>query len=279
MKADPEYLRLDDRRRLQTAVHRYLHQDGRTVTLIGTRHFAEQAYWDSIRETVARLEAGGAVVQCEGSGLRGDENTTLEEKEVLAELRRLAVLERQRIAEIGWVHQAHGLRYPAHWQVIDVSGLEVLRRLSRPQIEKMLDVKRRMYDWPDEDTRHGARTVRKLRNGLRLALAVRMRFQETDRVVTRRGPADAVLIDHRNTVALAGLDNTGRDTVLLWGVAHMPGIGAGLGQRGFSRCGDVEWRTAAQPLSIRSAVWNALWPFRERRASPVDVPSAPGPRR
>jgi hypothetical protein len=55
-------------------------------------------------------------------------------------------------------------------------------------------------------------------------------------------------------MAIEGAAGTDRNTVLVWGAVHMPGIGAGLHRHGFRRLDGIEWRTAATELSIRSAL-------------------------
>jgi hypothetical protein len=50
----------------------------------------------------------------------------------------------------------------------------------------------------------------------------------------------------RTALALEGLDGTDRDTVLVWGAGHLPGLAAGLRERGFLRRGDPDWHTVAR---------------------------------
>ncbi|GAA0905196.1 hypothetical protein [Virgisporangium aurantiacum] len=232
-----EYVRTIDGR-LQTAVHHYLHPDlPRRVTIIGTHHFGVPAYWTDIRARIDRLVAGGAVVHCEGSMLVPDaSDVTEDERRLLTELRRCRVLEQQRVSQVfGWVHQRDGLGYPPHWQVIDLSHLEILRRLGPDMIGKFIGPLRRMVDWPDDDRCGPAR--------YRFLIAVRVRITGNDRAITRRGPADTVLVDDRQRLALDAVAGTGRDTVLVWGASHLAGLGTALRSRGFVRCGDTEWHT------------------------------------
>jgi hypothetical protein len=244
----PEYVRIIDDR-LQTAVHHYLHADPpRRITVIGTHHFGVPAYWTDIRARIDRMTAQGAVVHCEGSSLVPDAaDATDEERRLLSELRRCRVLEQQRVSQVfGWVHQRDGLGYPPDWQIIDLSHLEILRRLGPDMIGKVAGTMRRMVDWPDSDRRGPAR--------YRFLIAVRVRMTGNDRAITRRGPADAVLIDDRHRLALDAVAGTGRDTVLVWGASHLAGLGAGLREKGFVRCDDTEWHTV---LDI-PPIWPAL---------------------
>jgi hypothetical protein len=232
-----EYVRITDGR-LQTAVHHYLHADPpRRITIIGTHHFGAPAYWTDIRARIDRLATQGAVVQCEGSTLVPDApDATEEEQRLLTELRRCLALEQQRVTQVfGWIHQRDGLGYPSHWEIIDLSHLEILRRLGPHIIDKFATQLRRLVDWPDGDHRGPAR--------YRAAIAIQVRKTGKDRAITRRGKADAVLIDDRQRLALDAVAGTSRDTVLIWGAAHLAGLGAGLRDKGFVRCDDTEWHT------------------------------------
>src|SRR6266511_2808288 len=94
-----EYLRLIRRTHLQTSIHYYAHPDtGRRVTMIGTHHVGERAYFAGLRVVIDELEAAGALVHCEGSRLLpcDDPDITAEEQQLLAELRRCDALEKRR---------------------------------------------------------------------------------------------------------------------------------------------------------------------------------------
>jgi hypothetical protein len=200
-------------------------------------------------------------VQCEGSRLLPDDaDGTDEEQLLIAELRCVDELEKLRVAEIGWTHQVDGLGYPPHWQMVDLSYLQILRRLGPAPIRTMIERRNRLYNPPN--------TSRATPQVFRLAIAIAMRVAENDRHITRpsRNPADTVLIGDRNDLALKGIADTAQDTVLVHGAAHMPGIGAGLHEQGFRRHGDTEWHTAATRLPIRSALWKLLT---QRRQAPA----------
>src|SRR6266511_3370187 len=218
-----EYLRLIRRTHLQTSIHYYAHPDtGRRVTMIGTHHVGERAYFAGLRVVIDELEAAGALVHCEGSRLLpcDDPDITAEEQQLLAELRRCDELEKRRLAHLGWVGQIDGLGYPPHWQVIDLSYLEILRRLGVTAIQRLVHGKTKAFDWPDDDHKGIDR--------LRLRVAATLRATANDRHVTQlndREPRKTVLPGDRTTAALNGVAGTDRDTVLGWGVAHMPGLG------------------------------------------------------
>jgi hypothetical protein len=254
----PEYVRIIDGR-LQTAVHHYLHTDtdtARRVTVIGTHHYGAPAYWAEIRARIDRQTVGGAVVHCEGSQLLpAAPDMTEDERRLLDQLRHCRALEQQRVGDgFGWVHQRDGLTYPDHWHINDLSDLDILRSLGPDVIGKLIGHMRRILQWPDGDHRGPAR--------YRVLTALRVRITGTDRIITRRGPADTVLTDDRERLALQGVANTDRDTVLIWGVAHLPGLGAGLNDQGFARYGDTEWHTVTDVPPL----WPALRQLLLRRA-------------
>src|SRR6266511_999564 len=253
-----EYLRLIRRTHLQTSIHYYAHPGtGRRVTVIGTHHVGERAYFAGLRVVIDELEAAGALVHCEGSRLLpcDDPDITAEEQQLLAELRRCDELEKRRLAHLGWVGQIDGLGYPPHWQVIDLSYLEILRRLGVTAIQRLVHGKTKAFDWPNDD--------RKGIDRLRLRIAATLHATANDRHVTQlndREPTKTVLLGDRTTVALNGVAGTDRDTVLVWGVAHMPGLGAGLREQGFVRSDEPQWHTVAELPSMRTALWRVVNP-------------------
>jgi hypothetical protein len=104
---------------------------------------------------------------------------------------------------------------------------------------------------------------------MQLGIALLMRIVSQDRrlvqVAARRDPADEVLVKSRNEVALDGVASTDRDTVLIWGLAHLPGLDTGLAEQGFFRSGDPQWHTVAR----RPTIPDALWRLATHRATPV----------
>src|SRR6266511_2961802 len=242
-----EYLRLIRRTHLQTSIHYYAHPDtGRRVTMIGTHHVGERAYFAGLRVVIDELEAAGALVHCEGSRLLpcDDPGITAEEQRLLAELRRCDELEKRRLAHLGWVGQINDLSY-----------LEIFRRLGVTAIQRLVHGKTKAFDWSDDD--------RKGIDRLRLRVAATLRATANDRHVTQlegRAPTKTVLLADRTMLALNGVAGTDRDTVLVWGVAHMPGLGAGLREQGFVRSDEPQWHTVAELPSLRTALWRVVNP-------------------
>ncbi|GAA2617176.1 hypothetical protein [Paractinoplanes durhamensis] len=249
------------RRRLQTAVRRYLHPGtGRTITVIGTYHLAKPAYWQDLREVIDKLEANGAVVHCEGSTKsHPDDDVTDEERQIVDQLVRAGTLERRRIKALGWTGQVEGLGYPDSWRVVDLSTAEIVRRLGPALGRHAAAHKMRGMDWPDID-RAGF-------NKLRLKITFLFRFMAADNLVIKAsngsGPSDDVIVKARDQHALAEAAGADQDLVMIWGLAHLPGLDAGLIALGFERSGPLQWHTVTRRVpSICGALlrWAVRWP-------------------
>ncbi|GAA1563556.1 hypothetical protein GCM10009827_101460 [Dactylosporangium maewongense] len=247
------------RRTLQTPVHHFVHPDtGRRIAVIGTMHMGEPGYFAGLRTVIDELEADGAVVQCEASSLllpdeQTEQTLTDDERTVLAMRERKVELELRRVTELGWVRQLDAFGYPDRWQKVDLSALEIMRRIGT---EVMLRGEVRgikMFDRPDNDPR----SIEQFRLLLHLMFTgLRFTVWSSARRAARSGtPAsgvDAVLIDQRDALALEALWGTEQDTVLIWGCAHLPGIEAGITSAGFVRDGATQWHTAAVLPTVRS---------------------------
>jgi hypothetical protein len=258
----PEYLRLNGRH-LQTPVHHYAHPDtGRRVSVIATMHAGEAAYFGELRALIAELRAAGAVVQCEGSRLLPCDETALtaDEQEVLTHLRRCQELEKRRIDELGWVGQIDGLGYPPAWKVVDLDQAQIIRRAGVHAMRGYVQRMSVMFDWSEDDRRGLAR--------LRLRTALALRVMASDQPAAQRAttdPAEPVFLDQRTAVALEGVFSTDRDAVLVWGAKHLPGLRAGLGERGFVQDGEPRWHTAVRVPSIGACLWRLVIPGSRQR--------------
>jgi hypothetical protein len=247
-----EYVRLVDKRQVQTSIRLFVDPGtDRQITVIGTFHLGEPGYYQGLREAIDKLEANGAVVHCEGPyRLNPDDDVTDEQHELLALLDRVGVLMTQRVGELGWTAQAAALGYPPSWQRIDLTNLEIIRRMgmeqARSKIRKMVG----FLDWPDGD-RNGL-------NRMRLQIALLMRLMSQDKTIVQaaqRETTDKVIVEARNEVALQAVAGTDHDTVLIWGLTHMPGLDAGLTEQGFVRSGDPQWHTVTRRPTIPDALW------------------------
>jgi hypothetical protein len=257
-------VQLVDRRHVQTSIRIFNHPvTDRKVTVIGTYHLGEHDYFAGLGEAIDTLQANGAVVQCEGSRLLtcDESDATADEQELLAQLRRADVLQDQRVAELGWAGQIDGLGYPPSWQVVDLSYLKIIRGLGIPLARTVTRGKLRRVDWPDDD-RNG---LNRMRLGIALLMRIVSQDQRLVQVAARHDPTDEVLVKARNAVALQGIASTDRDTVLIWGLAHLPGLDAGLAEQGFVRSGAPLWHTVAR----RPTIPDALWRLATHRATPA----------
>lgn len=234
--------RLADGTNVQTPIWRYVHPDsGRRITVIGALHVGESAYYAGLRATVDQLVEAGAVVQVEGGRLLpdGDTNLSDEEQQILAAFDRCAELEKQRIPLVGLVHQIDGLGYPPEWKVVDLSQLQITRRVGSHLMGKLVQAMLADLDWPLDDPAAAARmqaiAVAAYQNALAPNHAAR----------TPANPIAAVVIHQRTQLALDGALAVNGDVVLIWGCGHVPGLHTGLTSAGFVPDGDPEWRTAA----------------------------------
>jgi hypothetical protein len=249
-----EYVRLV-RGQVQTSIRRYAHPDtGRQVMVVGTHHVGRPGYFGALRAVIDAAEAAGAVVHSEGSSRVPFDTAdiTAEERQLLAELERYQELGERRIRELGWVGQVEGLGYPPQWHIVDLSNVDIIRRLGGDTVREYIGRMSRMLG-PHDDPRALDRML--------LRIAVGTRLTMTDRHVVRLGRRDraaAVLLGDRDKVALEGVRATDRDAVLVWGAGHMPGLGAGLVEQGFLRQGPPEWHTAVQVPSINRALWGLI---------------------
>jgi len=228
---------------VQTPVRTYIHpRTGQTVTVVGAFPLGEPAYFRQLRALIDALEVGGAVVHCQGSPTQYEAlDATPAEVEVLELDRCAAELTARRWAEAGWTDQHSGLDRPDSWHTVDLPGLQIIRQvgldLSREHALRSLA----LVDWPHGD-REGPDRIRSM-------IAALFRQLSTDQAVidvTDAGPTDQVWIHQRNQTALAGIRVTVQDVVLLWGLAHLPGIEHGLTELGFEPDGHPHWCTVTE---------------------------------
>jgi hypothetical protein len=245
-----EYVQVVGHGLMQTSIRRFRHPDtGRHVTVIGTFHAGTPDYFEQLREEILKLQAARVAVQCEGSGLLSCDETgaTVDERVLLAKLRMADALRDQLVAQLGWTGQIGGLKYPSSWDRIDLNYLQIIRHLGPALARTVAEHNLHLVGWPDE------------RNGLdrvRLSIAQLMEMISQDehlvQVAALRDPVTAVLVTARTALALTGLSHTERDVALVWGLAHLPGLDAGLTAQGFVRTGDPRWFTVGSPPTMPS---------------------------
>lgn len=271
----PEHLRLIDDTHLQTPIRGYRHpQTGHRITLVCTMHMGLPSYFAGLRKVIDRLRADGAVVHTEGSRMLDDgTDTTADELFLLTGLEHSSRIEEKRNPVLGWVSQADGLNYrrtgmplPPDFEIIDLSHLEIIRRAGVEPMRKLLKNKNLILG--QSVTRRGAaRHLLILTFGMRRSASAPP-SQAPARQQPRPHPLDDVLMDQRDAHALAGLDRTDRDTVLIWGAKHLPGLHTGLTERGYERDPQPDqWHTVTLLPSIRRALWQAIAAPRRAPAS------------
>jgi hypothetical protein len=228
------------RRVLMTPNYGLVHPDTeRRVRVIGLIHAGEPGYYLQIKQLVEMLRLGGAQVHSEGTGL-GDlirnppPDLTAEEKEILdLQVAADRGAARHATPDPAWVHQYAGFGgWPTGWQRIDLPYLQELRAIGTEPIGRQL---RLALASQGSGPAPSKTRTRMPRHGAAWAY----RFAAAG-IHGPRKATDPVRIDRRNAVALAGVDATTRDVVLLWGTAHVPGLVAGLKARGFrpgTKCG------------------------------------------
>jgi hypothetical protein len=251
------------RRMLQTPVVRFWHPGtGRTVTVAGVVHAAQAGYYRQLNAILARLEAAGALVFYEWVGPAAEtEWSAASQAEhdardaVMADSRETS----QAVCRyLGWVSQAEALAYAASWRNVDITDLELVQRAGA---QAMLDHHEAFEDMlgsrPDDqrDVAAGAGAVMLMR--LISLDRYQLLAQWADTSVSR------AMIDDRNDRVLAALPSD-RDSVLIWGCNHVPGLAAGFRQAGYRRQASA-WLNAGEFPPLRAsarAVWGV---FRENR--------------
>jgi hypothetical protein len=116
--------------------------DQRTVTLVGTVHVADVAYYRTLDTFIAAAEVNGAVVHFEATGHTDDgvlDLLTDQEREALTVFgKMLSVVDRLGIAA-QLAHQRDGLKRREDWVNTDVASLDLVRMLGPRTIIAMAD--------------------------------------------------------------------------------------------------------------------------------------------
>ncbi|WP_432976649.1 hypothetical protein [Dactylosporangium sp. CA-233914] len=259
---------------VQTPIRRYAHPgSGREIAVIGSLHAGQEAYFARLRERIDALSGARAVVHVEGSGRVDGEHigAAPQERTVLAIMDQAAALNRRRIVELGWAYQVDALGYPSHWELHDLSGVEVLRRIGVPAMGRFAARQLRAVDWPDTDTSRIERFRARMAIGLHLAAASKNNKVRT----SSRSLVYRVMVHERTAYALESALAADQDVVLIWGPMHLPGFAAGLAAHGFAEVGEPEWHTALQLPSFSASLWRlAAGPLRRSRTRRASVATA-----
>jgi hypothetical protein len=251
------------RRTLQTPVVRFWHPGtGRTVTVAGVVHAAQPGYYRRLNVILARLEAAGALVFYEWVGSAAEtEWSTASQAE--HDARDAVMADSQETSQavcryLGWVSQAEALVYAASWRNVDITDLELVQRAGAQAVLDHHEAFEDMFGSRSDDQRDvaagvGAVMVMRLISLDQYQLLVHM----ADSSVSR------AMIDDRNDKVLASLPSD-RDSVLIWGCNHVPGLAAGLRRAGYRRQASA-WLDAGEFPPLRASAKAAWGVFTENR--------------
>jgi uncharacterized protein YidB (DUF937 family) len=163
---------------------------------------------------------------------------------------------------LGWVRQTEVLAYAASWRNVDITDLELVQRAGA---QAMLDQHEAFGDM------FGSRPGDQRAVAAGVGAVMLMRLMSLDRYQLLARIADSsvsrALIDVRNDKVLAALPSD-RDSVLIWGCNHVPGLATGLRRAGYRRQASA-WLSAGEFPPLRASAQAAWGVLREnRRADP-----------
>jgi hypothetical protein len=249
-------------RMLQTPVVRFEHaKTGQAVTVAGVVHIARAGYYRQLGIMLTNLEAAGALVFYEGISHaaetgwsavgQADRDTWNSMQTGGKELTQAAC------RYLGWVRQGEALAYSASWRNVDMSVREFVQRKGA---QDMLDAQEAVTDMLGDRAGDQRDALMGVGAGLLMRLHSLDRYQLVMRWAATAYPGfSQLVVDERNDRALACLPPD-RDSVLIWGYGHLPGLAAGLLRAGYRRQASA-WLNAGRlpplPVSAR-VVWAAL---------------------
>ncbi|HSX01440.1 MAG TPA: hypothetical protein VLF67_04325 [Candidatus Saccharimonas sp.] len=262
------------RGQIQTPVWTYRHRDsGRTVTLVGMMHVGEPAYYAAVQSLVASLVEAGAVVQFEGVRTASAEEmatATPRELAAIASINQLLQVITRMGEGLGWTSQKTGLKYDPAWTNVDLNDLELVRLLNLADLDRAVaDAAEQMTELEQTDPVMMAASMAMIframhsRSG-RVMVDVLSAFNRAQR--RRHQPADAepapdldqlheVVVGQRDPVAVEGIWRAAahQDVALIWGAAHLPGMGALIEEHGYQRI-SASWLSVGRPPSILASL-------------------------
>jgi len=249
-------------RMLQTPVVRFEHgETGRAVTVAGVVHIGHASYYRQLGAILARLEAAGALVLYEGMG-RAAETEWSAVGQADRDTWNTVQSDRKELMQaacryLGWVWQGEALAYSASWRNVDMSELEFVQRKGA---QDMLD----MQEGFDDMLGNRARDQRDAMMGVTIGMLLRLQSLDQYQLLSRWAASvypgfSQLVVDERNDRALACLPPD-RDSVLIWGYGHLPGLAAGLLRAGYRRQASA-WLNAGELPPLRASAkvaWAAL---------------------
>lgn len=268
---------------------------GQSVTLIGTMHVGQPAYYQAIHDRAAALEAAGAVVQYESVYDAADsewEKATPDERAARDAINRgldcLYGFAGPIVDHLGWAGQREELRCEPSWENVDISDLDLIRAAGPAAVlARMNRVSELTGAFDALPPRLEAAAVSL---ALRFWRFVPGRYKRPEPGTEQHEQAfEQAVVHRRNQHALAALP-PGRDAVLIWGAGHLPGMTSILEQAGFQREAQ-EWLPAGRlPGLVKStaiawaAIHRAAFGRPRRQGSPAPAeergePPGAGPQR
>lgn len=220
----------------------------RLIHLIGMSHVADPRFYADTARILAELEEDGAVVYAEG--VRYADGTVPGRK----------ILETLVIHEIfgDLVHQTIALPNQKRWRNVDLTVEELLDHSDDPvALEMLISPNLSVHD------RRSATTVGALmRPALVPVLSLAGRFAGAGRIAHEHA-----VLDLRNELVLDAVLAEDHDAVLIWGAAHLPGMGRILAAAGYELVART-WR----PVMARQRIIDGIRAARESSVSTDEWP-------
>lgn len=228
---------------LRAPLQTYSHPETKSVVMLfGMIHVGRPEFYHKVGTLLDETAQRGHVTHLEGV-----RKATQEELEAQSFLVRKKVRHLARIASgiypwfkgTGLISQKEGLERRPTWITYDAPDIEVARRISLRTLATMsmlmttIDTFMDMLE-PDQRTEFALKMVHGLvENGTQF-------HQTSFRRRLLLGDMTSSVLGYRNGVALAGLDHElaydpETNLNLVWGAAHLPGLGEGLKQRGYQQ--------------------------------------------
>jgi hypothetical protein len=250
---------------LETAVNKFQHPDGRTVTVVGIEHVGTRQYFEQMREVVDWLEKDGAEIRLEMAASARDPKPRNEsETEAVETLRGHVGTRFSHYATMGmdWVNQNDSAMAPEpNWVFSDVPPLDIARLWGPETLLRQGSFANPVSVGPQlANMKSKGKTIR-LRNyrwGSARLLARRGRQVKKDRLHASY-LNKAVMYAYRECEEMLKVLVRDGDTALVWGAPHMQGFAEILVSNGFKLV-RTKWyevlRTPrwSDPLTLRPAM-------------------------
>lgn len=231
---------------LQVPIREYQRDtDLASVSLVGMVHWADQKFYDEVNRYVTYREEGGSSVHYEfvAADVAEIEDAAKDgEYATLAKMLCLGFgspLTKNIFTGLGLVPQLEHVKPKPHWQRHDTTLVGLASNLDGraalfPTVGGFIGgVSMKLQKYRGGDVRS------KVINGLNRSLRVAEGIEEKSTFIDLLdGNYEDAIIKDRNGIAIAAIQNhlnppTGDGLTLLWGAAHLRGIGAGLLEMGF----------------------------------------------